>query len=103
IVDAVYDAAMKALEKQGGVLLDANEKKRLSETMWSEGKLDRAVIARNATEIAEAAGFTRPALLQARFLMVEEDGVGHAHPFSGEKLSPVLAVYREVDFDAAFE
>jgi sulfoacetaldehyde dehydrogenase len=30
--------------------------------------------------------------------MVEETGVGAAHPFSGEKLSPVLAVYRARDF-----
>jgi sulfoacetaldehyde dehydrogenase len=37
----------------------------------------------------------------ARFFMVEEDGVGPAHPFSGEKLSLVLAVYRAGDFDAA--
>jgi sulfoacetaldehyde dehydrogenase len=34
--------------------------------------------------------------------MVEETGAGPAHPFSGEKLSPVLAVYRARDFDAAF-
>lgn len=101
IVDAVYDRALRALESQGGVLLNADEKADLREIMWREGKLDRAVIARSAVEIAEAAGFTRPALRQARFLMVEEDGVGHAHPFSGEKLSPVLAVYRVADFDAA--
>jgi sulfoacetaldehyde dehydrogenase len=30
--------------------------------------------------------------------MVEETGFGPAHPFSGEKLSPVLAVYRARDF-----
>jgi sulfoacetaldehyde dehydrogenase len=34
--------------------------------------------------------------------MVEETGAGPAHPFSGEKLSPVLAVYRAEDFDDAF-
>ena len=34
--------------------------------------------------------------------MVEEDGVGPEHPYSGEKLSPVLTVYRARDFaDAA--
>lgn len=101
IVDAVYDGALRALERQGGVLLTADEKAGLRKIMWREGKLDRAVIARSAIEIAEAAGFTRPALRKARFLMVEEDGVGHAHPFSGEKLSPVLTVYRVADFDAA--
>jgi sulfoacetaldehyde dehydrogenase len=35
--------------------------------------------------------------------MVEETGTGRAHPFSGEKLSPVLAVYRARDFAAAFD
>jgi sulfoacetaldehyde dehydrogenase len=34
--------------------------------------------------------------------MVEESGVGPSYPFSGEKLSPVLAVYRARDFDEAF-
>ena len=33
--------------------------------------------------------------------MVAEDGVGHDHPFSGEKLSPVLAIYAAPNFEAA--
>ena len=33
--------------------------------------------------------------------MVEEDGFGRDHPFSGEKLSPVLAIYRAGDFAEA--
>ena len=43
----------------------------------------------------------RPELDNARFLIVEETGVGPAHPFSGEKLSPVLVLYRVRDFAAA--
>jgi sulfoacetaldehyde dehydrogenase len=35
--------------------------------------------------------------------VVEETGTGREHPFSGEKLSPVLTVYRARDFDHAFE
>ena len=35
--------------------------------------------------------------------MVEEDGAGPSHPFSGEKLSVVLAVYRYTDLDRAVE
>jgi len=33
--------------------------------------------------------------------MVEETGIGRGFPFSGEKLSLVLTVYRARDFDAA--
>jgi sulfoacetaldehyde dehydrogenase len=36
-------------------------------------------------------------------LMVEETGAGKAHPFSGEKLSLVLTLYRAESFDAAFD
>jgi len=39
-----------------------------------------------------------PELLAAKCLLVEEDGFGRDHPFSGEKLSPVLTIYRANDF-----
>jgi sulfoacetaldehyde dehydrogenase len=38
-----------------------------------------------------------------KFFMVEETGVGPDSPFSGEKLSLVLTVYRAKDFDAAID
>ncbi len=34
--------------------------------------------------------------------MVEETGTGKAAPFSGEKLSPVMTIYKARDFDHAF-
>src|SRR3546814_7794121 len=34
-------------------------------------------------------------------LLVEERGTGKEHPYSGEKLSPVLTVYRAQTFDEA--
>jgi len=37
----------------------------------------------------------------SRFLLVEETGAGKSCVFSGEKLSPVLTVYRARDFDHA--
>src|SRR5207253_10094001 len=51
-----------------------------------------AVIAKPASEIARLAGFAIPA--DRTFLIVEEKGAGPGHPFSGEKLSVVLALYR---------
>ena len=35
--------------------------------------------------------------------MVEETGTGRNYPYSGEKLSPVLTLYRARDFDHAFD
>jgi sulfoacetaldehyde dehydrogenase len=101
LLDAVYVAAVAALTRAGGVMLDAGEKAALQRAMWPDAKLSPAVTAKSAPEIARLAGLTRPATLAAQFLMVEESGTGRGHPFSGEKLSPVLAVYRARDFDAA--
>jgi sulfoacetaldehyde dehydrogenase len=102
ILAPVYDAMLAELAKQGGVMLDAAEKAQLQKLMFPQGKLAPAATARTAPRIAELAGIGREAARQAKFLMVEESGTGPAHPFSGEKLSPVLAVYRAKDFDDAF-
>ena len=101
LVDAVRAATIAALEARGAVLLNAAQKAELGALMWPDGKLSPAVIGQSAAEIARRAGWADVAQRQPRILMVEEDGIGHAHPFSGEKLSPVLALYRAADFDAA--
>ena len=101
-VESVYDRLVEALAAHGGVLLDAaDEARALERTMFAGGTLSSAFIAQSAPAIASLAGLARPALAQARFLMVAQTGVGSEHPFSGEKLSPVLALYRAADFAAA--
>ncbi len=100
IVDEVYPAAIAALERAGGYLCTADEAKRVESLLWQGGKLNRTLIARDPAILAEA--FALPeAARQARFFMVEETGIGPAHPFSGEKLSLVLAIYRAPDLEAA--
>jgi sulfoacetaldehyde dehydrogenase len=101
VVDAVYDAMLAALERAGGVRVDAAEKLQLERTMWPDGKLSPAVTAQSAAKIASLAGLARPDFARARFILVEDAGTGPDHPFSGEKLSPVLTVYRVRDFAAA--
>jgi sulfoacetaldehyde dehydrogenase len=100
-VDAIADALAAALAAQGGVLLDAEETGALAHAMFEEGKLSPDVIAQDASTIAGVAGLIRPEMQAARFLIVEQTGVGDGHAFSAEKLSPVLAFYRARDFPAA--
>jgi|SRR5882672_1281873 len=101
--DKVYDRMIAALTKEGGVLLKPAEKAALQKTMFPGGMLSAAVTAQPVKKICALAGFLRPELAGAKCLMVEETGIGRDHPFSGEKLSPVLAVYRARDFDHAFD
>ena len=95
------DSLLAALTAQGGAVLNAAEARQLETAMFGGGKLAADFIAQPAGAIAKRAGLRRPTLLAARFLIVEETGVGSAHPFSGEKMSPVLAFYRVPDFGAA--
>ena len=100
-IEAIADKLLAAFAREGGVVLDVEETRRLEDEMFGEGKLANAVIAKDAPAIAALAGFVRSEMDSVRFLIVEESGVGSGHPFSGEKLSPVLAFYRVPDFDAA--
>lgn len=102
LVDAIYDQAIAALERAGGYMALPLEKERIQRALWPDGKLSRSLIARDADVFARGCGLS-PAAEQKKFFMVEENGVGREHPFSGEKLSLVLTVYRAKDFDAAIE
>ncbi|MEE3504069.1 acylating sulfoacetaldehyde dehydrogenase [Acidiphilium acidophilum] len=100
IVDAVYEAALAALGRAGGYRCTASEAKRIETILWQNGKLNRDLIARDPEVLAE--GFSLPEVARsARFFLVEENGIGRAHPFSGEKLSLVLTVYRATDIEDA--
>jgi sulfoacetaldehyde dehydrogenase len=99
--EKVYDRMITALTHEGGALLNAAEKETLQKAMFPGGKLSAAVTAQPVKKICSVAGLSRPALVDVKCLMVEETGTGRSHPFSGEKLSPVLAVYRARDFEAA--
>jgi len=97
----VYDKAISALEVAGGLMLDAADKKRLEDVMFQNGKLTSTLTAQNPAVIAERAQLQNPKAKSAKFFMVEEQGFGPSAPFSGEKLSPVLTVWKAADFEAA--
>lgn len=99
----VYATMMASLADAGGALLTAAEKETLQRAMFPGGMLSAAVTAQPVKKICAVAGLKRPELVKAKCLMVEETGAGRSHPFSGEKLSPVLAVYHARDFDHAVD
>lgn len=93
--ESIYQSLLQTLTAKGGYLCNTDEKARLQKLMWPEpGAAIPAVpvIAKSAAHIAGLAGFDIPD--DKQFLIVEEDGTGPEHPFSGEKLSVVLALYR---------
>ena len=103
LVEAIADAMLAALERRGCVRVGGEDRARLEACMWPDGKLSPAVIGQPAAAIAARAGLSDPAARGAKVLLVDESGTGPGHRFSGEKLSPVLTVYRVRDFGEAQE
>lgn len=103
VVEANYQRMLGGLSAHGAILLNAEEKTALQALMWINGKLNPRVIAKSAAEVAAMAGIAREDDKDIKVLLVEETGTGPDFPFSGEKLSPVLALYRASDFSAAMD
>lgn len=95
----VYDDALQAMIKAGAYVCNAEEKEKLQKTLWVNGHLNPEVICKPATYIAEKAGFSIPA--DRTWIIVEETGFGPEYPFSGEKLSVVVTLYKYDTFDDA--
>jgi sulfoacetaldehyde dehydrogenase len=102
IVDKVYEAMLAALRQQGGRLLNPEQKTRLQNSLWIDGHLNHDLIAQTAGKICQKTGLMSNDMEGVSFLMAEESGIGPDYPFSDEKLSPVLTIYRATDFDDAF-
>jgi sulfoacetaldehyde dehydrogenase len=96
IPTAIYGDAIAALERAGGWRATAH-KDKIQAALWPGGKLSRTLIARDADVFAAGAGLPDDAK-SAKFFLVEDDGIGPGHPFSGEKLSLVLTVYKARDW-----
>jgi sulfoacetaldehyde dehydrogenase len=95
--ESIYHSLSERLQKLGAYLCNADEKDRLQRLMWPtpENHIPCVdVIAKSPAFIANLAGFNVPE--DCSCLVVEENGVGPQHPFSGEKLSPVLSLYQYV-------
>lgn len=101
VQESIYDRLIEALKKEGGYMVKADEKERLQSTMWIDGHLNPAIIAQSAQKIAELAKINISD--DVKFIMVPETGIGKEFPFSGEKLSVVLTVYKYGDFEEAID
>lgn len=97
----IYNEFMAELKKQGAQVLNPEEKTKLQAILWVDGHINPEIVARPVAKLTDFAGI----MLQdgTTFLVVEETGYGPEHPFSGEKLSLALTVYKYGDFQEAID
>jgi len=101
LVDAIYDEMLGRLKQKGGLVLDLEQKAKLQKVLWIDGALNPKIVAQPPETIAGMAGFDIPE--GTNFFIVPETGSGPDFPFSGEKLTVTMALYRVADIDEAIE
>src|SRR5881396_1455494 len=90
--EAIKDAALDELRKQGAHICSADEKAKLEKTIQTPRRtLNTKIVGKAASKIAELAGFAVP--FGTRALLAHAGGVGPEYPMSMEKLSPTLGFY----------
>ena len=99
LFDSIYDDMIAKLQAQGGFVVEGENKTKLQNTIWVDGHLNTGIVAQPATTIAGMAGIDLPE--DKLFFIVPEEGFGPDAPFSGEKLSVTMALYRAKDIDDA--
>jgi sulfoacetaldehyde dehydrogenase len=100
-IATIYDELVEKLQAEGGYLATLEEYTKFKQALWFDGHLNQAIIAQPAEKIAAIAGVD---IGEGKtFIIVREDGVGENHPFSGEKLSVVMALHRVENIDEAIE
>jgi acyl-CoA reductase-like NAD-dependent aldehyde dehydrogenase len=103
VIDAPIKARLlEALRQENAVLLAGEDREKLARLVQLPGGgLNTGVVGQSAPRLAQMAGFAVPP--DTTILLVEETGVGPAHPFSMEILAPILAVFTAEGWEAGCE
>lgn len=90
-------AVQAEMEKQGAYFLNEEERMQLGRfILRANGTMNPMIVGKTAQTIAELAGLSIPK--DAKVLVAKEDGIGRGHPYSNEKLAPILAFYTGSDY-----
>lgn len=93
------DAVQAEMERQGAYFLNPEERDKLGHfILRGDGTMNPMIVGRSVQVIADLAGLQVPQ--STRVLVAEENGVGRGHPYSNEKLAPILAFYTEENYEA---
>ena len=102
VLEQVYDEVKNELANRGAYILNNEEIDKVRKVILNEkGGLNADIVGQSAYRIAQMAGVDVPET--AKVLVGEVTSVELEEPFSHEKLSPVLAMYKAKSFEEALE
>ena len=102
VVEDVYEEVKKEFEFRGAYILSDAQMQKLIDLPFIDpqrGTAHPQIVGQSAYTIAKLAGFEVPE--NTKVLLAQRPVLDWADPFSREKLSPILAMYKAKDFDEA--
>lgn len=98
-VEAIYDQLLEKLIGEGGHLAQPGDYEKIANVLWEDGHLNAKAVVLPPQTLCEMAGVDIPA--DRKFIIMPETGTGPEHPYSGEKLSVIMAFFKVKDIDEA--
>ncbi|NIB44622.1 aldehyde dehydrogenase family protein [Pseudomaricurvus alkylphenolicus] len=98
-VEAIYEQLLEKLIAQGGYLASEEDYRKIADVLWEDGALNTKAVVLKPQVLCELAGVDIPE--DRLFIIMPETGTGPEHPYSGEKLSVIMAFYKVKDIDEA--
>ena len=99
VLDSIYAKVRDEFALRGCYFLKGEELDKVRKTILINGALNAKIVGQKASAIATMAGVTVPEA--TKILIGEVESVDMSEEFAHEKLSPVLAMYKAVDFEDA--
>ena len=97
VVDSIYEEVRQEFIDRGAYLLSPEEREKVAEILLKDGHINPDIVGQSVEKLAAIAGIYVPE--DTRLLIGEVENIGLEEPFSYEKLSPILAMYRAKDFE----
>lgn len=95
--ETCYKEVKSEFERRGAYILNKKEIESLRKIILVDEQLNAQIVGQSAVKIAKLAGIDVP--YSTKILIGEVTSVEKEEPFSHEKLSPILAMYKVRDFE----
>ena len=96
-VESIYNQVIEELKYRCCHILSEEEKQKVANTIFIDGKLNSKIVGQSAYDIAQMANID--VAPNTKILVGKTTLVSREEPFSLEKLSPVIALYKASDFE----
>ncbi|MEM6254287.1 MAG: bifunctional acetaldehyde-CoA/alcohol dehydrogenase [Cyanobacteria bacterium P01_D01_bin.156] len=101
VADEIYDEVKQEFIKRGAYFLNLEERARVAQLLLKNGRLNAEIVGQPITQLAQLANLDVPE--GTKLLIAEASAIGPEEPFSYEKLSLILALYRASDFSTGVD